>query len=458
MTQGPDRTNRPPQVPAPDTGQDRAAPTVSVVMSTFNGARFLDAALRSVLSQTHRALEVIVVDDASTDDTPTLLRRIAATDPRVTAIFQTQNKGPAAARNVALDAARGTWLAIVDADDLIHPERVARLLAAADATGADMIADDIVPFGDPASAGQTLLAQRNVRGAPRITLTDLLRSDTTGRAGAGLTSLGYLKPMLRRETLGATRYDETLRIGEDFDLYMRLLLKGAVLRVVPDPTYLYRRHPGSLSHRLSDRALVRLIAAHDRAVRDVQPSDDDLAETDARAALAARRAHLCEALRYEQLVSAIKARKPWQVGKALVRDPTLLSRLAASLGERLGRRAGNGGPAKRLAGASPPPTLVLAPPDQLDTVHAPDGATRLPVLPLPPPAAPDTTAPHALATRLAAIATHGPVDVIAEGRDGLQALGFLPGWRSAHLTLAADTAKGASLPSGITLAIAPRPG
>ena len=117
-----------------------AAPVVSVVMANFRGAAHLEPAMASVLAQTERRLELILADDASDDDSVAIARRIAEADERVRVIACARNQGPAATRNLALDAARGDWIAVVDSDDLIHPERLARLIAAAEAAGADLVA------------------------------------------------------------------------------------------------------------------------------------------------------------------------------------------------------------------------------------------------------------------------------------------------------------------------------
>jgi len=101
-----------------------SAALVSVVIPVWNGARYLEATLDSVFAQTHRPLEVIVVDDGSTDDTPALLER--RTD--VIAIRQA-NAGAAAARNAGIARARGAFIALQDADDLWVPHKLARQLA-----------------------------------------------------------------------------------------------------------------------------------------------------------------------------------------------------------------------------------------------------------------------------------------------------------------------------------------
>ena len=100
------------------------APTVSVVMPAFNAAKFLDEAVCSILDQTFRDFEFIIVDDGSTDDA---LDNISDIDePRIRIIRNDRNLGPAAARNIAIDRARGEYLALMDADDVAYPERLAK--------------------------------------------------------------------------------------------------------------------------------------------------------------------------------------------------------------------------------------------------------------------------------------------------------------------------------------------
>lgn len=107
----------------------RRGKLLSVVMTCFDCAPYVDAAIGSVLAQTHAALELIVVDDASRDDTWARLQAAAAADARVRAVRLQRNVGTYAAKNVGLALARGDWLAFQDADDWSCPERFARCIA-----------------------------------------------------------------------------------------------------------------------------------------------------------------------------------------------------------------------------------------------------------------------------------------------------------------------------------------
>jgi succinoglycan biosynthesis protein ExoO len=284
-----------------------------------------------VLGQTMADLEVIVSDDASQDHSVALVRAMAQADPRVRLIETTSNCGPASCRNRALELARGRWIAIVDADDLIHPERFERLLAAAARTGADVVADDLMHFHDNGAPVQFLLGPR-YREPFFVSAGDLIRSGT-GRAPA----LGYLKPVIRAELLGDLRYDEAVRIGEDQDLLLRILLKDANFWVVPTPWYLYRRHSGSISHRLSPDEVTRMIDSQRRLLKSEGSRHPEIVRP-----LKRRVRRLEKALAFARLVADAK-RAAWgaAVG-ALLRRPQLAVPLAVSIREHFRKTAADG--------------------------------------------------------------------------------------------------------------------
>ncbi|GLE00696.1 hypothetical protein PINS_up009484 [Pythium insidiosum] len=103
-------------------------PLVSVVMPVFNMEPFVELALRSVLQQTYPQMEIIVIDDASTDATPTILSALAAQDPRIKLVHNETNLGVAASLNKGFSLAQGTFVARMDGDDVAFPERIQRQL------------------------------------------------------------------------------------------------------------------------------------------------------------------------------------------------------------------------------------------------------------------------------------------------------------------------------------------
>ena len=321
-------------------------------MATYNAAATIEACLRSALAQSLAAIEVIVVDDASHDDTVAIVQRIAASDPRLQLVQMARNGGPAAARNRALDLARGEWFAVLDSDDLIAPDRIARMVDLAQRESADTVADDLVAFqdGDPASARFFLPPDT----APRwLDLPHYL--DQTQMFARGGANYGYLKPMFRRAALqrAGLRYDETLRIAEDDDLIVRMLLAGLRYRLSESAGYAYRQHPASTSHRLAPEraaAMVRASAALLAAAGRAHP---------AHRALRARHAAFVRAESFARLVDALKQRRAGTALKLALANPAALPLLRMPLGAALARLGGRD-PGARHGAIDPAAQQVLA--------------------------------------------------------------------------------------------------
>ena len=239
------------------------APVVSLVMANYNGARHLAEAVASVRRQTLADWELILVDDASTDDSIAIAVALAQADPRIKVLAQARNRGPAAARNRALAAARGAWIGVVDSDDVMRPGRLERLLARAEAEGAEIVADDQLVCGPDLSGGAPFIGKARARRLAKVDLPTFIESS---RLYSRLPDLGFLKPMIRADLIARSgaRYDEGLRIGEDFHFLAALLAAGGRLRLEPEPLYLYRKHAASISHRFKPEVLAAIIAADER--------------------------------------------------------------------------------------------------------------------------------------------------------------------------------------------------
>jgi succinoglycan biosynthesis protein ExoO len=380
---------------------------VSVVMANYQGGRRIRRALDSVRNQTLRDIEIIVSDDASSDDSAAIVREIMQSDDRIRLIVADRNGGPARSRNRALDAARGQWIAIVDSDDIIHPERFERLIAAAAHFGADIVADDLLHFHDDGSP-VTFLLQKHQQAPFQVSPQDWVL------AGIGPDSppLGYMKPMIKASAIGAMRYDETLRIGEDYDLMLRILLKDARFYVIPEPWYLYRRHTASISHRLSVRDMALMIESQSRFVEKEGPFPAGLAQ-----AFNRRMANLKRGHDYEKLVEAIKARSIGRAATLLARQPRLLMPLWRSF-------TGSG---KRAVQAGNP---GIRPAIQRHALYLTDTVLNAGEHPVPsysPPGAYSDKYVHRhVWETLANRAADGELKVVCDGAAGLYAAGFIP--------------------------------
>jgi glycosyltransferase involved in cell wall biosynthesis len=162
---------------------------ISVVMPVFDGARHVAEAIESVLALSYRPLELIVVDDGSTDDSAAIVRRYT---PPARLLTQ-DHEGCGSARNRGAGAARGAYLAFCDADDRVPSDRLQRQLAAlAPDQGLDAVFGEIEEFVSPGLDEHvtSLLRAPTARHSVRMMITMLLRTDSFWRVGPFATDLG----------------------------------------------------------------------------------------------------------------------------------------------------------------------------------------------------------------------------------------------------------------------------
>ncbi|MDB5455850.1 MAG: glycosyltransferase [Caulobacter sp.] len=310
----------------------QARPDVSVIMANYNGAPYLGDAVRSVLDQSLSSLELIIVDDASSDASLEAIEAAAAGDRRVRVCVQPVNVGPGAARNIALDQARGRWIAVFDSDDLMEPDRLRRLVTRADQDGAQIVADNLLVFSERGDRPAAPLLDDSRFTAPVwVDLADFIASS---RMYARKPGPGYLKPLIAAGLLAQSgaRYDERLRIGEDYDFMVKLLATGARLRFEPTCLYRYRKHDASISHLLRPDHIAAMLQADDAfaaRTRTLTPA--------AQAALRRRRRSLVNALAYDRIIVQLKA---GHVARALadaLARPSVWPLLTLPLQARAGR-------------------------------------------------------------------------------------------------------------------------
>jgi glycosyltransferase involved in cell wall biosynthesis len=222
-------------------------PLVTIVIPSFNLGRFAGEAIGSALAQTHPAIEVIVVDDGSTDDS---LDRLRA-DPRIrdgrAALRAQANAGVARARNAGAARARGEYLVFLDADDLLEPEYVARCLAALQAA--------------PPSVAYAYTQMRYFGAAEGI-----YRSKPFSRRRLIRGNFVNASALVRRDAFEAAGgFDPGLTGHEDHGLWVALLAQGRGGVLVAEPLLRYRRHAEASRNTLT-RARLRDLHA-DVAIR-----------------------------------------------------------------------------------------------------------------------------------------------------------------------------------------------
>lgn len=208
------------------------AASVSVIIAVYNGEAFIRAALDSVRHQTVPPIEVIVVDDGSTDRTAELV----AKESGITLIRQS-NAGPSAARNVALARATGEWIAFLDADDIWLPHKLeCQLALAASQPKLEIVMGKYLTFLEEGTSRPSWLAPRLLEEsadtfAPSVVLA---KRELFSRIGL---------------------FNESMRIGEDFEWFTRARVAGVHMGKVPDVVFHKRVHKTNLSHQMLESRL-----------------------------------------------------------------------------------------------------------------------------------------------------------------------------------------------------------
>jgi succinoglycan biosynthesis protein ExoO len=226
-----------------------SSPTITVLIAAYNCAGFIARAIGSALNQSISVLEVLVVDDASSDDSAAVVAAMAHEDARIRLISLAQNGGPAKARNVGLNHARGDWVAILDADDAMLPDRLEQMRDIALQHHADVVVDNFRWY-----APATAISPERI-GAPGIAVSDAVEVVSVetyvahARPFRPEMDWGLLKPMLRRDFLVThqVRYPENSRHGEDLLFIIDLLLKGGRYVLSRVPGYLYTHRSSGMS-------------------------------------------------------------------------------------------------------------------------------------------------------------------------------------------------------------------
>jgi glycosyltransferase involved in cell wall biosynthesis len=283
---------------SPSASPSAYRPAISVVIPAYNAAPWLSAALDSISAQTFTNLEIIVIDDGSTDDTPRILRRHAASDSRLRVISR-PNTGIVGALNDGLAAARVDFIARMDADDLAAPDRLSRQIACL-APNPDCVAlGSAVWFIDPRDAVLDYYA-------PPLDHASIEEQLLLGNGGALIHPALLLR---RAAVLQIGGYRPAYDRAEDLDLCLRLARVGRLANI-PAPLLRYRLHPAStnFTHRAQQRALALRAINEARLLRDLPLlAPADLAPAPADISLASRhRGWAVSALRWGRRSTAIR--------------------------------------------------------------------------------------------------------------------------------------------------------
>lgn len=297
---------------------------VSVIVASYNIENYVERAVNSALASRDVTVEVIVVDDCSTDGTWQILSQIR--DPRVKIYQQPQNGGPSMARNTALSHCQGEWIAVLDGDDVYDEGRLSRLLQTARNKEADWVIDNLTIVREDDGAQFPMFKDFSKRDY--LSLADYIRGNCFGRKEY---PLGYTKPFISRTFLEKhqLRYNPDIRIGEDYIFMAEALALGAVCAVDDTSGYFYTVRSGSISHRLKPSD-VQTIQDVDTTFIEKFPLDDEALKAQKK-----RSFSLKETYAFTLLVDAIKSKSLGGIIKALLICPTAPRHLSEAIVKRV---------------------------------------------------------------------------------------------------------------------------
>ncbi len=311
-------------------------PDVSFVVAAYNAKDTLVRAIDSALAQVGVTVEVIVVDDCSTDGTRDIAEAYSSIDERVRLIAQKVNGGPAAARNAGFADARGRFIAVLDSDDTIYPVRMLAMLERAETMRAQIVVDniDVIPFD--AGPPQSMFPRDMLKRKPVMTLADFIGSNVIFQS---TFNFGYMKPVFERSFLieHGLRFDESLRVGEDYLLLASALACGGRCAVVPETGYVYHLRQGSISRVLEQRHLDAMLAS-DKVFLSRYRLD-----AEAMAAQRRRTRSILEAGSFLTLVDEIKKGSVGGFLKTAIENPRALRHLSMPIAVRMRRLVGAAG-------------------------------------------------------------------------------------------------------------------
>lgn len=223
---------------------------ISVIMTAYNAARTIDAAIQSVLNQTYQDFELIICDDASSDNTQDILDKYR-TNSQIKLLRNTQNQGPGPSRDAAIDQSSGEWITFLDADDIYDKQRLEVLLPLIIQYPKDIVVDAILDCHDTPNGlipwNLVWTYQKNCDSNSISTIAmDFIDFISKTRT--------LVKPLVNKKlAIQLNARHGTSMSGEDMAFLIPFFAHGSIIRYLPKPMYFYRMTPGSISSSNPDR-------------------------------------------------------------------------------------------------------------------------------------------------------------------------------------------------------------
>lgn len=221
-------------------------PEISVIIPVFNAAPFLQESVESILNQTYSNFEVIILNDKSTDESLEIIKKLQSKDNRIIIIDKAQNVGPANLRNEGINAAKGNFIALMDADDISLPTRFEKQIA---------ILKNNPEIG-VCGTWFTFFGSQKDKVIKHAAQNDAIKVSFLHSCNIGNPTV-----MFKKEVLGDLKFDNDYVPVEDYDLWSRLLAKTS-FHNIPESLLNYRQHNNNISKTKIDNV--------NRAVRNVK--------------------------------------------------------------------------------------------------------------------------------------------------------------------------------------------
>lgn len=245
---------------------------ISVIIPVYNGGRFLHICLDSIINQVYKNLEIIIIDDASTDNTREIIKSYADKDSRIIPFYQSTNKGVSSARNIGLKAATGDYIIFIDSDDEIVPSAIRRMVDIANKYNSDFVDSyHLLKYTKPNGK----IVSFTEKKVPKKVLVLKSLKDNEKILNMYTYMTGKL---IKRDLFNGLSFDENLRCYEDMVLEHEIKVRVKNYVFMNKVIYIYYQRSDSLVNTLGENHLCYIDAA--KKVRDIYKDFDDKIKED----------------------------------------------------------------------------------------------------------------------------------------------------------------------------------
>ena len=218
---------------------------ISIIIPVYNREQYIEECIRSIQAQSYKNYEIILIDDGSTDNTLSICRSLAESEPAIR-ILESGHVGVSAARNIGLDAAEGDFIFFLDSDDIIHPRLLETLVTGLKTTDATIAGTQCISIWE--QNWHKVYEYIEKYPGPGETTYQTFENTLEAVFCGGKSPLGMIGGvMIRRDTIGDTRFRNDLYIGEDFFFVYENMIKGGSSIFLKQKWYFARNHENNTS-------------------------------------------------------------------------------------------------------------------------------------------------------------------------------------------------------------------